>query len=60
MMIEDVYTMSLSDTYMFRNLTRRGIISDQRIGYEETNMLENAFCNNMDQNDYIQKLERII
>ena len=57
MIVEDVYTMSLSDTYMFRNLARRGIISDQRIGYEETNMLENAFCNNMDQNDYVQKLE---
>lgn len=60
MIVEDVYTMSLSDTYMFRNLTRRGIISDQRIGYEETNMLENAFCNNMDQNDYIQKLENSV
>lgn len=56
LMIEDVYTMSQSDTYLFRNLTRRGIISDQRISYEETNMLEDAFCNNMDQNDYIQKL----
>ena len=56
LMIEDIYTMSQSDTYLFRNLTRRGIISDQRISYEETNMLEDAFCNNMDQNDYIQKL----
>ena len=56
LMIEDIYTMSQSDTYLFRNMTRRGIISDQRISYEETNMLEDAFCNNMDQNDYIQKL----
>ena len=48
--------MSQSDTYTFRNLSRRSIISDQRISYEETNMLENAFCNNMDKNDYIQKL----
>ena len=56
LMVEDIYTMSQSDTYLFRNLTRRGIISDQRISYEETNMLEDAFCNNMDQNDYIQKL----
>ena len=56
LMIEDIYTMSQSDTYLFRNLTRRGIISDQRISYEETNMLEDAFCNNMDQNNYIQKL----
>ena len=56
LIVEDIYTMSQSDTYLFRNLTRRGIISDQRISYEETNMLEDAFCNNMDQNDYIQKL----
>ena len=54
--VEDIYTMSQSDTYTFRNLSRRSIISDQRISYEETNMLENAFCNNMDKNDYIQKL----
>ena len=56
LMVEDIYTMSQSDTYLFRNLTRRSIISDQRISYQETNMLEDAFCNNMDQNDYIQKL----
>lgn len=60
LVIEDIYTMSQSDTYLFRNLTRRGIISDQRISYEETNMLEDAFCNNMDQNDYIQKLRNSI
>ena len=54
--VEDIYTMSQSDTYTFRNLSRRSIISDQRISYEETNMVENAFCNNMDKNDYIQKL----
>tara|TARA_B100001113_G_scaffold2382_1_gene2034 strand:+ start:2555 stop:4759 length:2205 start_codon:yes stop_codon:yes gene_type:complete len=60
LMIEDIYTMSQSETYLFRNLTRRGIISDQRISYEETNMLEDAFCNNMDQNDYIQKLRSSI
>ncbi len=60
LMLEDVYTMSQSDTYLFRNLTRRGIISDQRIEYQETNMLENAFCNNMDQNDYIQKLQNTV
>jgi len=57
LIVDDVYTMSQTDTYLFRNLTRRGVIADQRIGYEETDMLENAFCNNMDQNDYIQKLE---
>ncbi len=60
LIIEDIYTMSQEDTYTFRNLTRRGIISDQRISYEETNMLENAICNNMDKNDYIQKLRSSI
>ena len=60
LVIEDIYTMSQSDTYLFRNLTRRGIISDQRISYEETNMLEDAFCSNMDQNDYVQKLRNSI
>lgn len=54
--IEDVYTMSQSDTYLFRNLSRRSITSDQRISYEETNMVESAFCHNMDKNDYVQKL----
>ena len=57
LMIEDIYTMSPADTYIFRNLTRKAIISDQRISYEETNMLQDAFCSNMDQNDYIQKLQ---
>ena len=60
LLVEDVYTMSQSDTYLFRNLTRRAIISDQRISYEETNMLEDAFCGNMDQNDYVQKLRNSI
>ncbi len=60
LIIEDIYTMSQSDTYIFRNLTRRAIISDQRISYEETNMIESAFCHNMDQNDYIQKLRNSI
>ena len=57
LIVEDVYTMSQTDTYTFRNLSRRGIISDLRISYEETNMIENAFCHNMDANDYIQKLQ---
>ena len=60
LVVEDIYTMSQSDTYLFRNLTRRAIISDQRISYEETNMLEDAFCGNMDQNDYVQKLRNSI
>ena len=55
--VEDIYTMSQTDTYTFRNLSRRSIISDLRISYEETNMIEAAFCHNMDANDYIQKLQ---
>ena len=60
LVVEDIYTMSQSDTYLLRNLTRRGVIADQRISYEETNMAENAFCSNMDQNDYIQGLRNSI
>ena len=60
LVVEDIYTMSQSDTYLLRNLTRRGVIADQRISYEETNMLENAFCSNMDQNDYVQELRNSI
>ena len=60
LIIEDVYTMSLVDTYTFRNLSRKAIISDDLIGYDETNLIENAFCDNMDKNDYIQKLRSSI
>lgn len=57
LIVEDIYTMSSENTYMFRNLSRRSILADQRISYEETNMIESAFCNNMDKNDYLQRLE---
>ncbi|MEC7097581.1 MAG: WD40 repeat domain-containing protein [Candidatus Thermoplasmatota archaeon] len=60
LIVEDIYTMSQTDTYTFRNLSRRSIISDLRISYEETNMIESAFCHNMDANDYIQKLQSSI
>ena len=60
LVVEDIYTMSQTDTYLFRNLTKRAIISDQVISYEETNMLEDAFCGNMDRNDYVQKLRNSI
>ncbi len=60
LVIEDIYTMSLTDTYIFRNLSRKAIISDDLIGYDETNLIENAICDNMDQNDYIQKLRSSI
>ena len=60
LVIEDIYTMSLVDTYTFRNLSRKAIISDDLIGYDETNLIENAFCDNMDTNDYIQKLRSSI
>ena len=33
LVIDDVYTMNTIDTYTFRNLSRRSIISDQRISY---------------------------
>ena len=60
LVIDDVYTMNTIDTYTFRNLSRRAIISDQRISYEETNLIEGAICHNMDKNDYITKLRSSI
>ncbi|MBT4920059.1 MAG: WD40 repeat domain-containing protein [Euryarchaeota archaeon] len=60
LVIDDVYTMNTIDTYTFRNLSRRSIISDQRISYEETNLIEGAICHNMDKNDYITKLRSSI
>jgi hypothetical protein len=52
--------MNTIDTYTFRNLSKRAIISDQRISYEETNLIEGAICHNMDKNDYINKLRSSI
>tara|TARA_X000001036_G_scaffold428815_2_gene459119 strand:- start:137 stop:1486 length:1350 start_codon:yes stop_codon:yes gene_type:complete len=60
LVINDIYTMNTIDTYTFRNLSRRSIISDQRISYEETNLIEAAICHNMDKNDYITKLRSSI
>ena len=60
LVINDIYTMSTTDTYTFRNLSRRSIISDQQISYEETNLIETAICHNMDKNDYISKLRSSI
>ena len=60
LVINDIYTMNTIDTYTFRNLSRRSIISDQRISYEETNLIEAAICHNMDKNDYINKLRSSI
>ena len=60
LVINDIYTMNTIDTYTFRNLSRRSIISDQRISYEETNLIEAAICHNMDKNDYITKLRTSI
>ena len=60
LVINDIYTMNAMDTYTFRNLSRRSIISDQQISYEETNLVETAICHNMDKNDYITKLRSSI
>ncbi len=60
LVINDIYTMNSIDTITFRNLSRRSIISDQIISYEETNLIETAICHNMDKNDYINKLRSSI
>ena len=53
LIIEDTYTFGLSSSAEIRNLTRRSIISDQQINYEEANLFENAICKNLDSNDII-------
>ena len=53
LIIEDTYTFGLSSSAEIRNLTRRSIISDQQINYEESNLFENAICKNLDSNDII-------
>tara|TARA_Y100000768_G_scaffold207623_2_gene156421 strand:- start:11285 stop:13510 length:2226 start_codon:yes stop_codon:yes gene_type:complete len=60
LVINDIYTMNAIDTITFRNLSRRSIISDQIISYEETNLIESAICHNMDKNDYINKMRSSI
>ncbi len=60
LVVNDIYTMNTIDTITFRNLSRRSIISDQIINYEETNLIERAICHNMDKNDYINKLRSSI
>ena len=52
--VEDEYTFGLLASAEIRNLTRRSIISDQQISYEETNLFEKAVCNNLDSSDIIQ------
>ena len=54
LIIEDTYTFGLSSSAEIRNLTRRSIISDQQISYEESNLFENAICKNIDSTDIIQ------
>jgi len=51
--IEDTYTFGPTSSAEIRNLTRRSIISDQQINYEEANLFENAVCKNLDSNDII-------
>ena len=54
LIIEDTYTFGLSSSAEIRNLTRRAIISDQQVSYEESNLFENAVCKNMDPDNVIQ------
>ena len=60
LIVEDIYTLNMQDTYIFRNLTRRSIIADQQISYQESNLFEESICFNMDTNDYISRLRNSI
>jgi WD40 repeat protein len=48
LIIDDIFTFGLYESAKIRNLTRRSIISDQQISYEEANLFENSICQNID------------
>ena len=48
LIIDDTFTFGLYESAKIRNLTRRSIISDQQISYDESNLFENAICRNID------------
>jgi hypothetical protein len=53
LIIEDTYTFGLYESAEIRNLTRRSIIADQQISYQEANLFERASCLNTDQSEII-------
>ena len=56
LIFEDTYIFNYEDTFNFRNLTKRSIIEDQQINYDEKNLFEQALCHNMDSEYYLDKM----
>lgn len=53
---KDTYIFNYEDTFNFRNLTKRSIIEDQQINYDEKSLFEQALCHNMDSEYYVNKM----
>ncbi|MFL2983943.1 MAG: WD40 repeat domain-containing protein [Candidatus Poseidoniaceae archaeon] len=60
LIIDDTFTFGLYESAEIRNLTRRSVIADQQISYEEANLLENAICQNIDSTIFINSWKNTI
>ncbi len=60
LIIEDTYTFGVFESAEIRNLTRRSVIADQQISYEEANLFEKAICKNMESEDIINNWNEVI
>lgn len=58
--IDDTFTFGLYESAEIRNLTKRSVISDQQISYEEANLFENAICQNIDSENFIDSWKNTI
>ena len=60
LIIDDTFTFGLYESAEIRNLTRRSVIADQQISYEEANLFENAICQNIDSTIFINSWKNAI
>tara|TARA_B100001559_G_scaffold97599_1_gene81642 strand:+ start:822 stop:3029 length:2208 start_codon:yes stop_codon:yes gene_type:complete len=60
LIIDDTFTFGLYESAEIRNLTRRSVIADQQISYEEANLFENAICQNIDSAIFINSWKNAI
>ncbi len=60
LIIDDIVTFGIFESAEIRNLTKRSVIADQQISYEEANLFENAICQNIDQSIFINSWKNAI
>jgi len=58
--LKDTYTLDAQTSSALRNLSRRSLIADIQLSQEETDLLAQTICKNMDGNHYISSWENII